>query len=60
MIIVMTQKERIGKTNEHEVLVSHGINSETDEIIIMPQIPIRNLSGSVIFDHQIGEYVIKD
>ena len=60
MIIIMTQKERIGKTNKYEILVSHGINSETDEIIIMPQIPIRNLGGSVIFEPQIGEYVIKN
>lgn len=58
MIIVITHKERIGKTNRHKLLVSHGTNIETDEMIILPQVPVAELPG-ISYCADIGEYIIE-
>lgn len=39
-------------------IIDHGRDSETDELIIMPQIDVRYVSGAY-FDVEIGEWILK-
>lgn len=57
MIIVITTQETDPKTGRVETVVSHGINAETDDIVVMQQIPVTAMKG-ILFDHEIGEYVL--
>jgi len=45
-------------TGRKELLVSHGINADTDSVVILPQIHPHSLGA--VFNPVIGEYVIED
>jgi hypothetical protein len=51
MIIVITYKEA------DKIMVSHGVDIDTLQNIILPQIWIKELDGA-IFDPSIREYVL--
>lgn len=57
-ILVVTTVEYNEKSRRNERLVSHGINMETDEVVVMPCEPVER-SGAV-FDSDLGEYVIRE
>ena len=44
-------------TGKERLLVSHGVDTETDKLVILPQVPIEEMSG-LQFDPNIGEYVL--
>jgi len=52
MIIVITYMDEKTKTR----LVSHGVDAETLENIILPQVSPKEVNA--FFDYEIGEYVI--
>lgn len=58
-IIIMTfiDKDKDSPTYGEE-LVSHGINSETLEDIILPSEPFSSISCH--YDSELGEYVLND
>jgi len=51
MIIVICNKDE-----NNNLICSHGINIETDEIIIIPQISPKELGAR--FNTELGEYII--
>ena len=57
MIILITHTAFNEKTNKNETLVSHGINYQTDKVIILPCEPI-NFFPDAEFNQNLGEYVI--
>lgn len=42
-----------------ELTCSHGIDTETDELIAMPQLPIGYMRDLITFNSDIGEYILK-
>lgn len=58
MIIVIVIEERNERTGRMQKVVSHGIDEATGQTVIMscgtPE------SVGAVFDHDIGEYVIRD
>jgi hypothetical protein len=58
MIIVITSRERNEYTGKMETVVSHGIDlNDNDRIIVLPQERDPSLIGAV-FDMDVGEYVL--
>lgn len=55
MIILITYKDEEGD----KIYVSHGYNTETDQNIVLPQIPLFYYDGDYYFDRSIGENVLK-
>lgn len=53
MIIIICNEDENGIP-----IISHGRGSETDELIIMPQVDVRYVSGAY-FDVEIGEWILK-
>jgi hypothetical protein len=43
-------------TGEKEQLVSHGVDTETDEIVVLPQVSPSECG--CVYDIDIGEYVL--
>lgn len=43
-------------TGEKEQLVSHGVDTETDEVVILPQVSPSELG--CVYDIELGEYVL--
>jgi hypothetical protein len=58
MILVITIKEVNEKSGNLELIVSHGVNLVTDEIVILQQVH-PSLIGA-IFDYKLGEYVLNN
>lgn len=56
MIIVVLCEERNPKTGRKEVIVSHGIDEDTLNTVILPQVPVKELGAK--FDNERGEYVL--
>lgn len=53
MIVIITFKSK------GEILVSHGVNTDTDSNICLPQIPLNQMSG-VYFNKELGEYCLEE
>jgi hypothetical protein len=50
MIIVITYKDN------NTLMVSHGYNVTTDELVILPCVPLVYLNAK--FDFEVGEYIL--
>lgn len=57
-IIVIASWEINEKTKRKELLASHGINADTDEVVVLPVEHPESLGAQ--FDPNIGEYVIRE
>jgi hypothetical protein len=58
MIIVIASKERNEYTGKMETVVSHGIDlDDNDRIVVLPQERDPSIIGAV-FDLDVGEYVL--
>lgn len=51
MIIIITYME------DNIRMVSHGYNTLTGDLVVLPCVPLFNLGVDVVFDNNIGEYV---
>jgi hypothetical protein len=58
MIIVYTTKEKNSHTGRTEIIVSHGIDTNTGKLVIMPSEPIHFIGA--VFDKRIGKYVLHE
>lgn len=58
MIIVVTYMETNERNGRLERFASHGINTDTDKIVTLPQVDPEQLGAR--FDPEIGEYVLKE
>jgi hypothetical protein len=58
MIIVYTTKEKNSHTGRTEIIVSHGISTNTNKLVILPSEPIHTFGAK--FDAHIGEYVLHE
>jgi len=56
MILVITTKEKATPTSSAKIVVSHGVNAETGEIIILPCVRPEEIDAK--FDSELGEYVL--
>lgn len=56
MILLSTYKERKGK--QDVVMVSHGFDTTTDRLIVLPIQPLFYFDHH--FDSEIGEYILDD
>lgn len=56
MIIVIVEKSKNAKTGINEEIVSHGVNTETQQQIVLPWISPQELGAK--FDKSIGEYIL--
>lgn len=54
MLLVITNREKI--RGKYRDIVSHGINLDNDEVVVLPQEEPYILGA--VFDLDIGEYVI--
>lgn len=55
MILVIANWEK----KYHNVIVSHGVNMDTGENIVLPQVPIEKLDGAR-WNNQMQEYILED
>lgn len=58
MIILITFIETHPATGRKTTLVSHGVDSLTDKVIILPQQTPESMGA--VFDPSMGEYILKD
>ena len=58
VIIVITTKERNPRTGREQVVVSHGIDMDTDRTVILPCEPPEALGA--VFNPEMGEYVLSN
>jgi len=61
MIIVYTFKQKPESpyfNQKEQVLADFGVDTDTDQMVILPQDPPCELGA--VYDFDIGEYVIKD
>lgn len=58
MILVLTTRERHERTGQMQLLVSHGIDLETDQTIVLPQVAPSAIGA--ILDHDLEEYALLD
>jgi hypothetical protein len=56
VIIVITNKDKSESSGRNEIIVSHGINVETGQVVILPTATPEQIGA--IFDEEIGEYVL--
>lgn len=56
MIIVITFSELNKETGVKQPIVSHGINTDNDEIVVLPQVPISEIGAR--FDAILQEFVL--
>lgn len=57
MILLIVYKERDDRTGKYEEIVSHGIDLETDRIVILPQVNPLHLRAK--YDLEAGEYFLE-
>lgn len=57
MIIVITIKERNERSGKEEIIVSHGVDTITGQDVVLPCVPIREMSNAT-FRADLNEYVI--
>lgn len=57
-IMVIVVKEKNHRTGRIEEIVSHGINLDTDQTVIMSGCSPQSVGA--VFDVELGEYVIRD
>jgi len=57
MILVITHKERNKRTGQMETIVSHGIDLETDQPVILPNETPQSIGA--VFDREYGEFVLQ-
>ena len=61
MIIVYLYEEGNGT-----LVIDHGVNTETDEMVILPQLPLSWVGGGyheddmLHYDSKIGEYILNE
>lgn len=56
-IIVIVTKERNPTTNREELIASHGIDSVTGKVVILPTDRPQDIGAE--YDADIGEYIIR-
>lgn len=56
MIIVIANTEKNQKTGRDQIIVSHGIDSDTGRNVILPQETPERLGA--VFDPSLGEYIL--
>lgn len=58
MIIVITQEEYNETIHRQQIIVSHGINYYTGEMVVLPHVSIDELGAT--YNNILGEYTLKD
>lgn len=58
MIIVITELETNPRTGRMERVVSHGVDTRTDRVVVLP--PLQPEQIGAIFDQESGEYVLPE
>lgn len=57
MIVLITNREYNKDTDKWEIMVSHGVNIDTDEIVPISQVPLYQLREAK-FDKVLGKCVL--
>jgi len=57
-MIIIVNREWNKQRNKYELIVSHGINEDTLENVVLPQVPVWMIDG-VKFNSKLGEYVLE-
>lgn len=64
IIVVFNKEPKLDtygyETGEYEILVSHGHNTETDCVVILPANTFGEFRKNIHFDDEIGEYILND
>jgi hypothetical protein len=53
MIVLITYLDKETNTK----MVSHGYNTETDELVVLPSVPLFHFDDAK-FDSEVGEYIL--
>ena len=56
MIVVITNQEINPQSGRKEIMVSHGMDLETDQPVVLPNYPLSCFN--VAYNSKLGEYVL--
>lgn len=57
-IVVITYKEKNPYSGLVEHIVSHGVDLETNKLVVLPQVPVDQLG--VLYDTKMGEFILNE
>jgi len=58
MIIVIVNREWNKQKNRYELIISHGVDEDTLENVVLPQVPVWMIND-IKFNSKLEEYVLE-